>query len=62
VYLLYRVDHVAAAKAALNQLLPHVASAADWESRRLAGHANDPQYRIHGLPPCPPMFGVPADS
>lgn len=34
VYLLYRVDNVADAKAALNQVLPHVTSAADWESPR----------------------------
>lgn len=34
VYLLYRVDHVAAAKAALNQVVPYVTSAADWESPR----------------------------
>lgn len=34
VYLLYRVDDVAAAKAALGQVVPHVTSAADWESPR----------------------------
>ncbi|MBV9355516.1 MAG: peroxidase, partial [Chloroflexi bacterium] len=34
VYLLYRVDDVAAAKASLNRVLPYVTSAADWESPR----------------------------
>src|SRR5690349_14134703 len=34
VYLLYRVNDAAAAKAALKQVLPHITSAADWAAPR----------------------------